>query len=66
MEEQWRTMGLCFSWITGAAVLEVVQKGLRGMAWQAVAARGFFSLGGQVFEKLGVIENILGSHTPKK
>jgi len=36
------------------------------MAWQAVAARGFFSLGGQVFEKLGVIENILGSHTPKK
>ena len=25
----------------------------------------YFSLGGQVFEKLGVVENILGSHTQK-
>ena len=25
----------------------------------------YFSLGGQVFEKLGVVENMLGSHTQK-
>ena len=25
----------------------------------------YFSLGGQVFEKLGVVENIIGSHTQK-
>ena len=31
--------------------------------WRLVV---FFAGGGQVFEKLGVVENILGSHTPKK
>ena len=30
MAEQWGTMGLCFSWITGADGLDSVQKGLRG------------------------------------
>ena len=31
---------------------------------ESVAARGIFRCG-QVFEKLGVVENILGSHTQK-
>ena len=34
MAEQWGTLGLCFSWITGADGIDSVQKGLKRVAWQ--------------------------------